>query len=92
MGVKLGANIGYVDDVSFPVTGSKTGRFVRVRVHMDTRLPLKRGCMVKMTMDRPFWVEFRYERLPTFCRYCAMVGFLAVTKGSSISKMKNSEL
>lgn len=74
VGLKLGARIGSVDDVVMPVTGSKEGRFVRVRVHMDVTLPLKRGSMVKLSKSPPFWVEFRYERLPTFCHYCGLLG------------------
>ncbi|KAH7851261.1 hypothetical protein Vadar_009169 [Vaccinium darrowii] len=74
VGLKLGSRIGYADDVAIPVTGSKNGRFVRVRVHMDVTLPLKRGCLVKLGTIKPFGVEFRYERLPNFCRYCGMPG------------------
>ncbi|KAH7863457.1 hypothetical protein Vadar_017734 [Vaccinium darrowii] len=74
VGLKLGSNIGTVEDVAIPVTGSKEGRFVRVRVYMDISVPLRRGCMVKLAQRAPFWVEFRYERLPMFCRYCGMVG------------------
>ncbi|KAH7855950.1 hypothetical protein Vadar_030910 [Vaccinium darrowii] len=74
VGLKLGANIGTVEDVAIPVTGSKEGRCVRVRVYMDISVPLRRGCMVKLAQRAPFWVEFRYERLPMFCRYCGMVG------------------
>ncbi|KAH7847153.1 hypothetical protein Vadar_022585 [Vaccinium darrowii] len=74
VGQKIGAKIGFVDDVSIPVTGSKEGRFARVRTHMDVSEPLKRGCMVKLGSNPPFWVEFRYERLPMFCRYCGLVG------------------
>lgn len=59
--------IGSVDDVAIPVTGSKRGRFIRVRVHIDVSQPLKRGCMVRLAGTNPFWVEFRYEHLPNFC-------------------------
>ncbi|KAH7864775.1 hypothetical protein Vadar_033674 [Vaccinium darrowii] len=74
VGLKLGAKISTVEDVAIPATGSKDGRFVRARVYMDISEPLQRGCMVKLAMDAPFWVEFRYEKLPMFCRYCGMVG------------------
>ncbi|KAE9444887.1 hypothetical protein C3L33_23215, partial [Rhododendron williamsianum] len=74
VGLKIGARIGFVDDVAIPATGSKEGRFVRVRVHMDVNVPLKRGCVVKLASHSSFWVEFRYERLPMFCPYCGLVG------------------
>ncbi|KAH7839628.1 hypothetical protein Vadar_006500 [Vaccinium darrowii] len=74
VGAKIGGRIGFVDDVAIPATGSTEGRYVRVRVHLDVTLPLKRGCMVKLASCPAFWVEFRYEKLPMFCRYCGMVG------------------
>ncbi|KAE9444865.1 hypothetical protein C3L33_23237, partial [Rhododendron williamsianum] len=74
VGLKLGAKIGFVDYVAIPATGSKEGRYVRVRVHLNVLSPLKRGCMVKLGSCPAFWVEFRYERLPTLCHYCGLVG------------------
>ncbi|KAH7841280.1 hypothetical protein Vadar_027865 [Vaccinium darrowii] len=92
VGLKLGSKIGYVDDVSLPVTGSKKGKFVRVRVHTDITLPLKRGCMVRMEASQPFWVEFRYERLPNFCFYCGLVGHDLQSCTKRFSDMEDNSL
>ncbi|KAH7848735.1 hypothetical protein Vadar_006974 [Vaccinium darrowii] len=74
VGLKVGAKLGHVDDVSVPETGSKEGRYVRVRILLDITQPLRRGFMVKLADSPPFWAEFRYERLPIFCHYCGLVG------------------
>ncbi|KAH7833675.1 hypothetical protein Vadar_008660 [Vaccinium darrowii] len=92
VGLKLGSKLGFVDDVSLPATGSKKGKFVRVRAHVDINLPLKRGCMVKMEASRPFWVEFRYERLPNFCFYCGLVGHDLQSCTTRFSDMDDNSL
>ncbi|KAH7840407.1 hypothetical protein Vadar_016441 [Vaccinium darrowii] len=92
VGLKLGTKLGTVEDVSIPITGSKDGRFIRVKVYVNITLPLKRGCMVKLASSKPFWVEFRYERLPTFCCYCGMVGHDLQGCDKRFFDMENDEL
>lgn len=49
--------------------------FMRVRVAMDIRKPLVRKMKLKREGNGDwFWVNFRYERLPTFCFYCGFMG------------------
>ncbi|KAH7847825.1 hypothetical protein Vadar_030611 [Vaccinium darrowii] len=74
VGVKIGLKFGDVDDVVIPHSGSREGRFLRIRTVVDVTQPLKRGCMIKFPNANPTWVEFRYEKLPTFCRYCGKQG------------------
>ncbi|KAH7843086.1 hypothetical protein Vadar_012461 [Vaccinium darrowii] len=74
VGVKLGLRFGDVDEVVIPQFGSRDGRYIRIRTVLDVTQPLKRGCMIKFPNKNPVWVEFRYEKLPTFCRYCGKVG------------------
>ncbi|KAE9444561.1 hypothetical protein C3L33_23541, partial [Rhododendron williamsianum] len=74
VGVKLGMRFGDVDDVMIPQSGSREGRSLRIRTVLNVTQPLKRGCMVRLTEDKPIWIEFRYEKLPAFCRYCGKVG------------------
>lgn len=82
VGVKLGLRFGDVDEVVIPQSGSRDGRFLRIRTSLNVTQPLKRGCMVKFPGANPIWIEFRYEKLPSFCRYCGKVGheFLACDK------------
>lgn len=46
----------------------------RIRVELDITRPLKKK--MKMKRDDEAWVvvEFRYERLPTFCFLCGIIG------------------
>lgn len=48
--------------------------FLRVRVSMDVRKPLKRRMKLKRSGGEWNWVTFRYERLPTFCFFCGVIG------------------
>nr|GMC82871.1 Small GTPase superfamily [Ipomoea batatas] len=48
--------------------------FFRVRVELEVEKPLKKG--MKLRRDDGEWarIEFRYERLPTFCFICGIIG------------------
>ncbi|GKV43150.1 hypothetical protein SLEP1_g50482, partial [Rubroshorea leprosula] len=46
--------------------------YIRVRVVIDSRKPLRRGMKLSLK-DGPVWVSFRYERLPHFCYCCGML-------------------
>lgn len=74
VGVKLGMRFGDVDDVVIPQSWSREGRFLRIRTVLNVTQPLKRGCMIRLSEEKPIWIEFRYEKLPAFCRYCGRVG------------------
>ncbi|KAF7148740.1 hypothetical protein RHSIM_Rhsim03G0095500 [Rhododendron simsii] len=74
VGVKLGLRFGDVDEVIIPQIGSRDGRFLCIRTYLNVTQPLKRGCMVRFPNATPIWVEFRYEKLPSFCRNCGKVG------------------
>ncbi|KAH7849853.1 hypothetical protein Vadar_023930 [Vaccinium darrowii] len=72
--VKLGMKFGDVDDVRIPQSGIREGRFLRIRTYINVKQPLKGGCLIKLSGNIPSWIEFRYEKLPSFCRYCGKVG------------------
>lgn len=48
--------------------------FMRIRVSLDTRKPLKRRMKLKRPGGEWSWVVFCYEKLPTFCFYCGILG------------------
>lgn len=48
--------------------------YMRVRVAMDVRYPLKRKMKLKKAGGEWVWVTFEYERLNTFCFYCGILG------------------
>lgn len=41
---------------------------------LDIEQPLKRRMKIKRSVDDSFWVTFKYERLPTFCFICGILG------------------
>ncbi|XP_058783869.1 uncharacterized protein LOC131658612 [Vicia villosa] len=51
----------------------KNGRFLRIKVMVDLKSPLKRGIVVKFK-EKNLRVHFKYERLPTFCFVCGRIG------------------
>ncbi|XP_019184964.1 PREDICTED: uncharacterized protein LOC109179941 [Ipomoea nil] len=48
--------------------------FMRVRVQLYVSKPLKRKMKVKPPKGDSFYIEFKYERLPTFCFICGLIG------------------
>ncbi|KAL9441583.1 hypothetical protein AB3S75_020141 [Citrus x aurantiifolia] len=48
--------------------------YMRIRVSIDVRQPLKRRLRLKKEGGEWFWVEFKYERLNTFCFICRLLG------------------
>lgn len=48
--------------------------FMRVRARIDVSKPLKRKMKVKPANGDPFYINFKYERLPTFCFLCGLIG------------------
>lgn len=51
----------------------RNGRFLRIKVTLDLKGPLKRRTLVKVK-DKNLRVHFKYERLPTFCFTCRRLG------------------
>lgn len=56
-----------------PKESNHLGRFLRVKVSIDLRKPLKRGTLVRY-QGRSLKVYLKYERLPTFCFVCGRIG------------------
>lgn len=48
--------------------------YMRVRVSINLNSPLKRRMKIKMAGEEWFWVNFKYENIPTFCFICDVVG------------------
>ncbi|CAH9127491.1 unnamed protein product [Cuscuta epithymum] len=47
--------------------------YLRIRVSLDVRQPLKEG--TNLTQDGvKHWVDFKYEKLPSFCFICGIIG------------------
>lgn len=70
----IGENIGKVveieegeSDASFRKT------YMRIKVELEVGKSLKKGMWVRREEASPVWVEFKYERLSSFCFNCGML-------------------
>ncbi|KAK9273138.1 hypothetical protein L1049_017945 [Liquidambar formosana] len=72
---KIGPKIGVLLDVDVPRSGQLVwNQFIRVRVDVDVRNPLKTGFLLKRAAMPEVWVQFKYERLSDFCYRCGRLG------------------
>ncbi|KAH7845606.1 hypothetical protein Vadar_004013 [Vaccinium darrowii] len=74
VGRKMMIGFGDVQEVEVAQLSGKQGRCVQVKVELDITKALPRGKKAMMLNWEPFWVSFRYEKLPIFCHYCGVVG------------------
>ncbi|XP_019156927.1 PREDICTED: uncharacterized protein LOC109153517 [Ipomoea nil] len=73
IGSSLGSFIKADDIVDNNPDGLSTS-FMRVRVQLDTSKPLTKKMKIKPATGEPFYIEFKYEKLPTFCFICGLIG------------------
>ncbi|CAI8592124.1 unnamed protein product [Vicia faba] len=52
----------------------RNSRFLRIKVTLDLKQPLKRGTVVRFK-DKTLQVHFKYEWLLTFCFACGRLGY-----------------
>jgi hypothetical protein len=70
----IGGRIGkYIsgDDHKGP---SDQAKFLHIKVEVQVDKPLRRGGYVSSPEGGKAWVDYRYERLPTFCYCCGKLG------------------
>lgn len=48
--------------------------YMRIRVSLNLNKPLKRRMKIKMAGNDWFWVNFKYENVPSFCFICGIIG------------------
>ncbi|KAL7182160.1 hypothetical protein ACSBR1_040967 [Camellia fascicularis] len=76
----LPESTGKLIDVEAPTEGLLLARsFLRLRVDINTSLPVPRGFLLKRptthSQDQSdIWVDFKYERLSDFCYDCGRIG------------------
>ncbi|XP_017628694.1 uncharacterized protein At4g02000-like [Gossypium arboreum] len=59
-------------DTSMVLRG--VSRFMRIKVLLDTRSPLKRKKLIDIGQSKSSYVSFQYERLSLFCFLCGRLG------------------
>lgn len=73
--MKLGNSIGQfisLDEASPSSLWVK--QFLRIKVLIHNKQPLKAGIFIKHEDGCRLWVQFRYERLSDFCFCCGKLG------------------
>ena len=70
----IGGRIGTVEEVEKRRSNDSQSLFMRVRVSISVSKPLRRGCFVSDSDGNRTWLNFKYERLETFCYFCGFVG------------------
>ncbi|MBA0677307.1 hypothetical protein Goari_018722 [Gossypium aridum] len=73
LAIQLGNFIGVFLEYDSSNLGKKNHNYMRVRVQIDVRKPLKRKKQVLCSGVRSY-VKFKYERLSLFCFYCGRLG------------------
>uniref|UniRef100_A0A7N2LGY8 Zinc knuckle CX2CX4HX4C domain-containing protein n=1 Tax=Quercus lobata TaxID=97700 RepID=A0A7N2LGY8_QUELO len=73
-GKDIGSRLGRVLEVDKRSLQVKQAKFMRVRIKMPIDKPLRRGGNITKTEGERCSIIFRYERLPTFCYICGILG------------------
>ncbi|KAK9994434.1 hypothetical protein SO802_024137 [Lithocarpus litseifolius] len=74
VGRDLGNRLGIYIETDKRSWLSEQAKFMRVRVDLPIDRPLRRGGNIVDPDGVKFWVSFKYERLPTFCFFCGILG------------------
>lgn len=78
MSVNIGKQLGYYIGCFVEYDSSNNSTFwknyMRVRVGIDVRVPLKRGKKIACQGKHGMRINFKYERLSNFCFVCGLLG------------------
>ncbi|KAL4365601.1 hypothetical protein AHAS_Ahas07G0122400 [Arachis hypogaea] len=66
--------MGIVKECDLYSAGPRKGSFIKANIHMNLAEPVRKGIHMGSKKDGKTWVDFRFERLPTFCYYCGLIG------------------
>ena len=53
---------------------AEQAKFLRIRVEIPIDKPFRRGGNITNAEGERVWINFKYERLPTFCYICGILG------------------
>ncbi|KAF7116442.1 hypothetical protein RHSIM_Rhsim04G0089300 [Rhododendron simsii] len=70
IGEVIGRRIGAPLSVDNREVVGEQGRFIRIRVEVPLDKPLKRGGFISLGRGDKIWVDYKFERLNSFCFYC----------------------
>jgi hypothetical protein len=72
----IGEDTGQFLDVDVEENGTVVGRYLRLKVRIDIRQPLRRGITMEIEEEgeEKRWCPLEYEFLPEFCYSCGVIG------------------
>ncbi|KAF4347092.1 hypothetical protein G4B88_008924 [Cannabis sativa] len=53
---------------------SSWGKFLKILIEFDIKMPLCSGCFFDLDMGGRKWLQFKYEQIGIFCYYCGCLG------------------
>jgi hypothetical protein len=76
-GARAAGLIGEVMKVDVGPDGKASGPFLRARVAVNVKKPLRRGVMLKTSKESSSeWFDIQFEKLPFFCHFCGLIGHM----------------
>ena len=73
-GKYIGGKLSKVIEVDKRSLQAEQANFKRIRVEIPIDKPLRQGGNITNAEGEQCWLTFRYERLPTFCYICGLIG------------------
>lgn len=78
-GEELARKIGIMEKIDVDAQGRAWGAYLRVKVKIDITKPLRRGVSIfSAKRQAKEWYEIQYEKLPTYCYSCGVIGHSSV--------------
>ncbi|CAH9090917.1 unnamed protein product [Cuscuta epithymum] len=71
---RIGNFVGKFVNWEKPQFDKKWKLYMRVRACLDVGQPLKIGTTLRKGQGEGHWVDFKYEKLPSFCFSCGIIG------------------
>lgn len=99
IGESIGNKMGEFLGVDGRALAAERGKFIRIRVRLPLNRPIKRGSNIVLGQGNRCWVDYKYERLNSFCFYCGFLGHEELecmvqaedTKAGSVKPFKYGE-
>lgn len=67
--------LGKVELMDVDKDDKASGAYLRARVSIDLRKPIRRGVLLQMSRtEKPRWFDVQYEKLPFLCFSCGIIG------------------